>query len=333
MSLPHGSTCGCGFCVSLVRLGQFVTHPDRDPRLSFVAGLRLRILYTQLIDVSEGLLGAPELAGCPYITDPSRLPAAAVSPPVRETSVAPGGPPKVEEILATTAKAKAVAPKEVKGSAPEDTPPGEEESLPRTGEERKESHRERPSTSAPRSHRDRPEERKPGKREVSRKASRSRRRRSSSSKEKRRQPKKDRKSRSRRRRRDSSERRRRTERPRTPVRKRETEEKSEPARVKKERSLSEDRRPVAEVEPRVSRDEGRGEEAGRERSLRPRPPDGPPPQRGWSGPIPAHRRGGWDYVEPRGEEWPKSKGVKRREKNRAFREANYPRDWGRGGYR
>ena len=75
--------------------------------------------------------------------------------------------------------------------------------------------------------------------------------------------------------------------------------------------------------PAASRDEGR---------RRPRSPPGPPPAREsrWVGPILAPERRG---AEERGEgrHWPKSKGVKRREKNRAFREANYGRGWGHQG--
>ena len=144
----HGPTCGCPFCVTWGRLHFFITHPLRDPRILEVGVARLRVLYSQVVDLAEGFAPAPEILGQPFIPDPGL-------PPRVGTGTAggglPGAPPvstgPAEELKATTAKSKAVPPGPKEGEAcpvqPEEKKPLKE-GLATTKE------KERPSTSRPR---------------------------------------------------------------------------------------------------------------------------------------------------------------------------------------
>lgn len=293
--------------------------PQRSPRFLEVATLRVRLQYTQLVDLAEGFCPAFELPGQPYVGDPSLPPR--TGNPEREGGEAPVPPvsvPREESVRATTPKAKPAPPGEAsldpKGS-PAETRASE---LPRRGEPTASSHRQKPSTSRPRGHKrgvspEKEESDKKGKEREGK--SEDKRRRSASSSRK--QRKRSRRTRSRERRRSRSRRRAAAREPRTPERR--ERDPSTRIRVKGELVSSEERKKAARPSvPEPAHHPSRGEG-----SRVPRPPSVPPPERsGWTGPIRAPRR------EPDNEgQWPKSKGVKRREKNRAFREANYGRNW------
>lgn len=322
----HGPTCACPFCVTWGRIHFFVTHPSRDRRILDVGVVRLRVLYSQLVDLAEGFAAAPELLGQPFIPDPGLPPRAGLG---NTEGGVPLAPPVAtgtgEELKTTAAKFKAAPPvqKEEKAHLDQlekEEAPGEKKSPAKRGE--------RPSTSRPRGSASKPAHRQPETTEDPEpkdKRSRRERRRSSSSKT--RDRKRSRRTRSPSRRRSRSRRRRKDKESESPERRRERKAAAF-VEVKEELDPSAER--AAPVEPagraetaRGSRDEGR---------RRPRSPSRPPPPRShWVGPIRAPDRRG---PEPReeGQHWPKSKGVKRREKNRAFREANYGRGWNhRGG--
>ena len=79
----------------------------------------------------------------------------------------------------------------------------------------------------------------------------------------------------------------------------------------------------SESPERKRRDRHRDRETSRDRGRLPRPPSVPPPR--WQGPIRAFQREEPHWVDTG--YWPKSKGVKRREKNRAYRQANQAPRW------
>ena len=310
----HTPACGCSFCVAIGRLHFFVTHPQRDFRLAGVAAQRVRLLYTDLVDLAEGFVGARELPGTPLLPDP--LPprgGPGVNPPVPggEVSQKAADPP----VVAATTKAAPPERPEVPVGPPPDQPP----SLPRVGEEAQEESGKSPSKEAARGSKDKeekPEEEKEERSKTPRKEKRDRKRASSSRA-------RDRK-RSRRTKSPEYLRERSRRRQRSRTRSRKARDREGGRGVKEEKASSEEpRRGFAEPIRTRSRGEGRRESAVRA----PRSPPGPPPERpSWSGPIRAPRREApaQDYWVG---SWPKSKGVKRREKNRAFREANYPDRW------
>ena len=310
--------------MGLGRLHFFVTHPHRDPRLSLVAGQRVRLLYTELVDLAEGFVGARELPGLPLLTDPLPPPrsGAALDPPVPE-----GGEPSTgaepEAVPAATPKVAPPAPGGVRDLPPPPPPPPaatSEETLPRGGERVKEEPSPSVQKEVARSHREKEKSPSPGsgKVPVSEKPEKikSKRRRSSDSQK---EKKRSRRTKTPERSRERSRGRRR----RSTDRGERDSEKKASTRVKKEKTSSEgpDRSHRSSGRP-PSRDKGSRASGARA----PRSPPGPPPSRPrWAGPIRAYR-------QPPAEEeweghWPKSKGVKRREKNRAYREANYPNRW------
>ena len=327
----HGPTCGCPFCITWGRVKFFCGHPDRHPRFLEAAGYKIRILYTQLVDIAEGFAPAFEIPGHPLLRDPCLLPQASAPPPVGATGKSAPGKNEVEEDpLLTTAKSRAAPPLKTAAGAtsPEERETKGEKEAPK--EEERTRKEKAPSTSAPRGSKDKDTSRGSGrgKRERSRERRRERRGERSSSKSRKA---------TRRRRRESSarsrsDRKRRDKKSLSPESRREAK-KAELKIIKEEIHSSGDKSPVATVPepahpPQASREEGR---------RAPRSPSRPPPARTeWVGPIRAYRRGdhhhsgGDRYPTDRREEqrFPKSKGVKRREKNRAFREANY----GRGHY-
>ena len=333
MSYTHGPNCGCGLCVALGRIHFFSTHIHRDPRFLFVASTRLRILYTQLVDLAEGFCPATEIAGQPYITDP-RPPPGVLSVPATSATVAQGQGESAPATkggsdigLASCPKAKASAPREPAPESEEPAPPAPQEELPRQREpkDRKKSRSRKRERGEKKRREESSQERKS--------KDRSRRNRALSSSPRgsdRKEKKKNKRSRSRRRRPSPSFDRKREERPVTPERKGDQATKSEGTRVKKERTSSE---PLAEpVRParRPSRDQGRSAAGSRV----PRPPEGPPPGRSqWSGPIRAPRPDHQPEFPNGRVDWGKSKGVKRREKNQAFRAANYSSGWDNRYYR
>ena len=141
---PHGSTCGCGLCVTLGRVHFFVSHPARDPCLQDVAALRLRVFYTQLVYIAEGFAPAPELPGSPFLPDPRPPPgtgaanSAARGADIREPVVAPGPVEAEESVPATTPKARPAVPVGHLAGESEAPQPLKEE-LPRKGERKEES--------------------------------------------------------------------------------------------------------------------------------------------------------------------------------------------------
>ena len=316
----HGPTCGCPFCVTLGRIHFFVTHPCRHRDLIGVATSRLRLLYTDFVDLAEGFVGAREIHGQPLIPDPRPPPgtgSGVPGPPVGPLATPAGGSVQ-EAVQATTTKAAPPVPAVPPAEPRADCHP----KLPETGECATSPRPRAPSTEAPRSSKDKKpkeeEKSSPGKSEKKERRSRHRSRSRQRAKKRDRRTKsaesKRERSRSRRRRRASGEERR--DRARS----------EEIVRVKEEpKSPEEPPNSVREPPRPPSREEGRRED----RSRAPLSPPGPPPDRPqWSGPIRAARREPYFAEEERDRgEWPKSKGVKRRERNRAFREANYPPRW------
>lgn len=206
-------------------------------------------------------------------------------------------------------------------------------SLPRNGEVEEEKKERKESRSAPRGHRDpRSETSQKSRREVKEDpytASAKRRRSESADRHGR---KRSRKTRSRTRRRSRTRSRHRS-------RQRRREEFPEASREKRSPKFEEVKKesPSSERKPKSGRVPVQ--------SLPCHPPEivgggcqhphqSPPPDRGyWTGPIRAYRREEEPPETCEEEEWPQSKGVKKREKNRAFREANYGRGWHRDGRR
>ena len=345
MSSPHGASCGCGLCVTLGRIHFFSTHRLRDSRFGFVAATRLRILYTQLVDLAEGFSPATEIPGQPFIPDPRPPPGAlsgtaaagqlseepggpAVAAQQGEPPVAPERKEEEDTGLVSCPKAKASAPRDKAEESKEAPHSSARESLPRTGENREK--RSSRSRRRDREGKKRREESRP-RRESEKNSRKDRDRSPVSIGSERKSKRRERRSRSARRRASPSFSRKRKDRPVTPERRGAPPEEEGLTRVKEERSSSDRRAEPVRPARRPSRDEGRSAASG---SRVPHPPEGPPPGRSqWRGPIraprPDHHQGGYE----RQENWPKSKGVKRREKNRAFREANYPTGWGGRSYR
>ena len=329
----HRTACGCPFCVTWGRVSFFVTHQNRDPRLVEVATQRARIFYSQLVDLAEGFAPAIELAGHPRIPDPCLPPEAGVGGGKGvQPSVTPAA--KTDEpVLTTTAKSKATPPREPSAPAPEvegaplELPTAGEASvrdgapleLPKVGESEEEKVKKEKSPSPPSRSRN-PEVKDKKRKDKDKTKKRSRQRSSRGSRK--RDRKRSKRTSSGSRPEPKSSRRSCDKRPSSPERRRERKRKESSA-AREERSPVARSSKVPEPLHPPSRGEGR---------RIPRPPSVPPPDRGrWEGPIRAYRgsqEGAWAYPEG-GEYWPKSKGVKRREKNRAFREANYGRDWRR----
>ena len=325
----HGPSCVCSFCVTAGRVRFFCTQPERAPRFVEWATIKVRLLYTQLVDVAEGFCPAFELPGQPFLGDPGLPPRPLVA---QGKGGADTGPPErspSEEVLRTAAaKFKAAPAGEVKDEQADSEARGAASTLPRTGEAKEEQIEKETRKSAPIGHREKKSrtrsEQEGGQRESPVEEIDKRRRSAPTSRQERKRSKK---SRSRRRRRsrsrDRSRPRRRSRTPEYRGEKKSPSREEERGREKKktpERRAGTERGPVPEPAFPPSRASGRGI---------PRPPSVPPPTRGhWSGPIRAHRR---EEVAPDTWEqryWPKSKGVKRRENNRAFRESNYGRGWG-----
>ena len=310
----HGPPCGCIVCATAERVRNFVFQPNRDPRLAQVAATRLRLLHSYLLDLSEGVSPAFELPGEPLLKDLVAPPPGV--PPDRPVGVvAPGQAEGEKTPSATTAKSKPPPPPPAVPGPPLAHPlQAAASALPREREEGQ-KRPPRPSTSRPRSskgksHREGAGEDLDSRKSREKKHKRSRKSRSEGRRRSRRSRERSKESS----RRSRSRQRRRDKRPITPEVKREPPEKSEIA-LKEEPSSSVEVKDSAGAAPVPSREEGR---------RAPRPPSVPPHNRKrWEGPIPAHRRD----VPPSRNYWPKSKGVKRREKNRAFREANYGRGW------
>ena len=74
MDPSHGLNCGCGFCTTLGRIRSLVLDPRRDPRVVAVATARLRVVFTLILDLVEGLQEPHEYPAGTLLTDP-------VSPP------------------------------------------------------------------------------------------------------------------------------------------------------------------------------------------------------------------------------------------------------------
>ena len=316
----HRPSCGCGFCAILGRTHFFATHPNRHPRFLEVAGIRLRLLYTQLVDLAEGFVPAFELPGQPSVADPIIQQGVGVPPgQVGEQPPAPAVA-AAESGLVSCPKAKAASP----GKREKETGEGEPAArgnLPKEGEktiEKRKPHRSRQrGTSASRERHPEPAPAQSEERE------RPKKKRSRSSPRERRKSK--RKSRSRSRRRRESRRGSSKRRPVTPERREDSYSRKRLTDVKQERGPSGERGAIAEASG-PSRGEGRSRADRVEETREPHPPSEPPAR--WSGPIrayPREERGSYWEGDPR--DWPKSKGVKRREKNRAFREANYGQRW------
>jgi len=107
----HGPSCGCPFCASWGHLRNYCVDPQRSPRFLEVATLRVRLQYTQLVDLAEGFCPAFELPGQPYVGDPG-LPPRTGNPGKEggEASAPPASAPLEESVRATTPKAKPTPP-------------------------------------------------------------------------------------------------------------------------------------------------------------------------------------------------------------------------------
>lgn len=320
MPAPHEPPCGCNFCISVSRIRWFVTSPARDSRLAEVAAQRLRILYTQLVDVAEGFVPATEIIGSPFLVDPPRPPpgaGAAATPGSGDTQgegkATPGVKEKEGSVQATTAKSKPPVPGESLATETKETPE-KKERLPSQGERKEENPEDSPGLAKKEEKEDRTARR-----------SKERKQRRSSGESRKERSRRKRESRER-----SHERRRRRSPTTSSPRKRRAARRPEtpPAPPRREDSLS--RKSLPGVKEEKYFPEGReNRERGSARSSRgqgrvPEPPCGPPPR--WTGPIRAHQREEPVWVDTG--YWPKSKGVKRREKNRAFRVANFQQGWG-----
>ena len=262
----HKPTCVCGLCTILYRIRVLVGDDRRHPKLVQVATDRLRVAYTQLLDLVEGNALAAEHPQT-ILTDPPPPPGGPV--PVT-TRVVPAGPPGATSVPPRPSAPShpgglLLPPPGLFGSA---HPPVLHQSLP--------SQPSRPEAAVS-PERGREKKRKEPKEKKAKERSLfpghpDKRARSRSSNRKSR--KRDRKTRS-------------------PSRRESKRERStpEPIPVKAEVE-SPSPEPVAELEdenerPDNSRDEGREERVARG----PRPPSTSPPGRSrWSGPIPAFRR-------------------------------------------
>ena len=59
----HPLKCGCSFCVPWSRVRELATGRTRNPQFLEAATSRVRILYTQLLDLADGVATAPEIPG------------------------------------------------------------------------------------------------------------------------------------------------------------------------------------------------------------------------------------------------------------------------------
>lgn len=256
---------------------------------------------------------ATEIIGSPFLVDPPRPPPEAgetATPGPEdaqgESKATPGVKEKEESVQATTAKSRPPVPGERLATETKETPE-EKEGLPSLGERKEKSPEGSSGLAKKEDKEDRTEKRS---------TERKQRRSSGESRKERRRRKRESRERShgrRRRRRSptasSPRKRRAARRPETPPRREDSLSRKNLPGIKEEKYSPEGRENRAgapEVQGRV-----------------PEPPSGPPPR--WSGPIRAHQREEPGCVDTG--YWPKSKGAKRREKNRAYRVANFQQGW------
>ena len=274
------------------------------------------MFYTQLVDIAEGFATAPELPGSPLLPDPRPPPGTGQAPAAgevqtRETGVAPGPNQAVESVHCTTPKSRPPVP--VGHQAASQPPPQEpKKELPEGGEPKEEIEKAEEKTASASSQSKKETVTEEAEKEAKSRSKDRKRRRSRSSKSKHRERKRSKKSPS-----SPSRKEKRTrpgdKRPQTPPRREDSLSRKNWIEVNKE----------SESPERKRRDRHRDRETSRDRGRLPRPPSVPPPR--WQGPIRAFQREEPHWVDTG--YWPKSKGVKRREKNRAYRQANQAPRW------
>ena len=302
MDCGHSSSCACGFCLTWNRVRQLVTSPDRHPEFVPLATARARDLYAGLLDVSEGWAKPPELHCTRFLADKGPSPGTGAAPPPGK---GPGAPaPKSAGVIPVTQ---------------EEYPKFISARTQRLQAERDEKKRQEAEE------RQRQKENRPGSAKDKKQKSRSPRRHPPERRE--REPSKSLQRKHKRGSRKSKSRSRKTS--------RKESRGGDSVKIEPISSEEESREARGVREARKSPSPVREGERPRSRSLVPQPPAGPPPGKGWEGPIPA---GGKRREHPERREQP-NKGKGKKERNRTFYEIrqkwrkqrdHYPQGRGKG---